>query len=102
MVRRIDTSKAKLYPTFEKLPKGAKKVLAALYELESDSSCYDSEGKFSPSNEAITAESGVRAVTQQRACLTANGYIDVCYEYVAYEEVRRHYIRILEQENKVS
>ena len=93
---RIDSSKEKLYPSYDALPVCTKKVHSALLSMCKDVYYKDEDLEFAPSNRQIAEISGVTSgISHHLAVLDRNEYIRVTWEYE--DGKRKHRIRMLKK-----
>lgn len=96
---RIDSSKEKLYPSYDALPQCTKKVYSALLLMCTDASYKDEDLEFAPTNLQIAEISNVTSgISHHLAVLDRNEYIRVTWEFE--DGIRKHRIRMLKKEEE--
>lgn len=100
--RNIDSSKKKVYSSYDALPLFTQKVYSALRLMCTDVFYWDEDLEFTPTNRQIAEISGVTSgITHHLAVLDRNGYIRVTWTY--QEGRRKHRIELLDkEENKTN
>lgn len=93
----IDSSKEKVYSSYDALPLCTQKVYSALCFMCTDVFYWDEDLEFTPTNRQIAEISGVTSgITHHLAVLDRNGYIRVTWTY--QEGRRKHRIEMLKKE----
>ena len=94
--QHINSSKKRLYDSYDELPKRTKDVYAALQLMYGDTTYMDDNLKFMPTNRQISEVVGIKNnVSHYLAVLDRNGYIWVTWGHIDSLYIRKHKIELL-------